>query len=160
MEVTAATGDDVAVVADMWVALAEEQRDHGSHLLAEPNRQAARDLIAQYVHAEGCAVARRGGHHVGFVMHHVETGMYESDSTRGVVDNIYVVPRARNDGVGSALLDHAEADLRDEGADVLAVESLWTNDAARRLYERRGYEPHRVVYEQSAKNDTHSKDGT
>ncbi|WP_232685843.1 GNAT family N-acetyltransferase [Halobacterium zhouii] len=159
MDVTAATGADVAVVADLWVDLASEQRDHGSHLHAEANRQAARDLIAQYVHAEGCAVAREGGHTVGFVMYHVETGMYETDSTRGVVDNLYVVPAVRNQGVGSALLDHAEADLREEGADVLAVEALWSNEAARRLYERRGYEGHRVTYEQSVENDTHSRDG-
>ena len=160
MDVTAATGKDVAVVADLWVDLASEQRDHGSHLLAEPNRQAARDLIAQYVHAEGCAVARSGGRHVGFVMYHVETGMYETDSNRGVVNNLYVVPEARNEGVGTALLDRAESDLVDDGADVLAVEALWANDAARRLYERRGYEAHRVTYEQSAENDTHSKDGS
>ena len=159
MDVTAATGEDVAVVADMWVRLAREQREHGSHLLAGPNRQAARDLIAQYVHSEGCAVARSDGRLVGFVMYHVETGMYETDAIRGVVDNLYVVPEARDGGVGSALLDRAESDLRDDGADVLAVEALWANEGARRLYERRGYEPHRVTYEQSAESDTHSKDG-
>lgn len=160
MDVTTATSEDVAVVADMWVSLATEQREHGSHLLPEPNRQSARDLVAQYVHTEGCAVARRGGRYVGFVMYHVETGMYETDSTRGVVDNLYVVPDARGEGVGSALLDRAESDLREDGADVLAVEALWANEGARRLYERRGYEPHRVTYEQSVESDTHSKDGS
>ncbi|MDH5019977.1 GNAT family N-acetyltransferase [Halobacterium rubrum] len=154
----------------MWVSLAAEQRAHGSHLLAAENRGQARDLVAQYVHADGVAVAVRGGLAVGFVMFHAETGLYETDATRGVVDNVYVRPDQRGDGLGSALLDFAEDALCEDGADVLAVEALAANDAARRLYERRGYQPHRVTYERpadpgtsgagdtSTESDTHSKD--
>ena len=147
MEVTAATGEDVAAVTELWVALAREQRAHGSHLRAAENREQARDLVAQYVHTGDCAVARSGGQPVGFVMFHVETGFFETDATRGVVDNLYVLPDRRGEGVGSALLDYAEDRLRDAGADALAVEALWDNEAARRLYERRGYAPHRVTME-------------
>ncbi len=171
-DVRAATGEDVDAVADMWVALADEQRAHGSHLLAAENRAQARDLVAQYVHADGVVVATDGGLTVGFVMFHTETGFYDTDATRGVVDNLYVRPGQRGDGAGSALLDEAEAALREQGADVLAVEALAANEAARRLYESRGYEPHRVTYErpadsgtagtpgQSTESDTHSKDDT
>ncbi|WP_232701798.1 GNAT family N-acetyltransferase [Halobacterium wangiae] len=158
MELTAATGEDVPAVADLWEALAAEQRDHGSHLLAAENHQQAQELIAQYVHTGGVAVARQHGRRVGFVMFHVETGLYETDTKRGVVDNLYVVPGARDDGVGSALLDHAEAELRERGAGVLAVEALWDNEGARRLYERRGYDRHRVTFERPAESDTHTKD--
>jgi ribosomal protein S18 acetylase RimI-like enzyme len=156
--VRSATGGDVDAVADMWVALADEQRAHGSHPLAAENRSQARDLIAQYVHADGIAVAVRGTIPVGFVMFHAETGFYETDATRGVVDNLYVRPDQRGDGLGSALLDYAEDALRQRGVDVLAVEALAANEAARRLYESRGYEPHRVTLERSAESDTHSKD--
>jgi len=153
-----ATGDDVDAVADMWVSLAAEQRDHGSHLRAAENRSEARDLVGQYVHADGVAVAAEGGLAVGFVMFHAETEFYETDATRGVIDNLYVRPDARGGGLGSALLDYAEGALRDRDADVLAVEALAANEAARRLYESRGYEPHRVTYERPAESDTHSKD--
>lgn len=158
MTVTAATSDDVAAVTDQWVGLAAEQREHGSHLLAAANREQARDLVAQYVHANNCAVAWRDDERVGFVMFHLETGFYETDADRGVVDNIYVRPGARDEGVGSALLDYAEDALRESGADVLAVEALWANEDARRLYERRGYDPHRVTLERPVESDTHSKD--
>ena len=158
VDVRLATGQDVDAVADMWVALADEQRAHGSHLLAAENRGQARALVAQYVHADGVAVATRGGVRVGFVMFHAETGLYEADATRGVVDNLYVRPDQRGGGVGSALLDHAEDALRERGADVLAVEALADNEAARRLYESRGYATHRVTLERSAESDTHSKD--
>jgi ribosomal protein S18 acetylase RimI-like enzyme len=157
-DVRPATGQDVDAIADMWVALADEQRDHGSHLLAAENRSQARDLVAQYVHADGVAVATRGSVPVGFVMFHAESGFYETDSTRGVVDNVYVRPEQRGEGIGSVLLDFAEDALRDRGADVLAVEALAANEAARRLYESRGYEAHRVTLERPAESDTHSKD--
>jgi len=157
-EVRGATGEDVDALTDMWVALADEQRVHGSHLLAAENRSQARDLVAQYVHADGVAVAALGGVPVGFVMFHAETGFYETDTTRGVVDNIYVRPDQRDEGLGSALLDYAEDALRERDVDVLAVEALATNEAARRLYESRGYETHRVTLERSAGSDTHSKD--
>ena len=156
--IRSATGEDVDTVADMWVALADEQRAHGSHLLAAENRGQARDLVAQYVHADGVAVAVQSDIPVGFVMFHAETGFYETDSTRGVVDNVYVRPDQRGEGLGSALLDHAERALRDRDVDVLAVEALAANEAARRLYESRGYEPHRVTLERSTESDTHSKD--
>lgn len=158
VSVRPATGEDVDSIADMWVALADEQRAHGSHLLAAENRSQARDLVAQYVHADGVAVATLGGIPVGFVMFHAETGFYETDATRGVVDNVYVRPDQRSEGFGSALLEYAEDALRERDADVLAVEALAANEAARRLYERRGYEAHRVTLERSAENDTHSKD--
>ncbi|GAA0285505.1 GNAT family N-acetyltransferase [Halobacterium noricense] len=150
MDVAAATRDDVAAVTELWVSLAREQRAHASHLLAEENREQARDLVAQYVHTGDCALARSAGQPVGFVMFHVETGFFETDATRGVVDNVYVLPDVRGEGVGSALLDYAEGQLRDAGADVLAVEALWDNEAARRLYDRRGYAPHRVTMEKPA----------
>ncbi|MFB6269948.1 MAG: N-acetyltransferase family protein [Halobacterium sp.] len=147
MNVRAADGDDVAAVTELWVALAREQRAHGSHLLAAANREQARDLVSQYVHSDGCAVADAGDNAVGFVMFHVERGFFESDATRGVVENVYVLPDARGEGVGSALLDYAERALADRGADVFAVEALWDNEAARRLYDRRGYDRHRVTME-------------
>lgn len=161
MDVRFATGDDVAAVTEQWVALAREQRAHDSHLLHDENREQARDLVGQYVHADGIAVATTAGDGessfsgdsspiVGFVMFHVETGFFETDVTRGVVDNVYVVPDARDQGVGTALLEFAEGELADRGADVLAVEALWDNEAARRLYERRGYDQHRVTYERAA----------
>ncbi|MCG1003349.1 MULTISPECIES: GNAT family N-acetyltransferase [Halobacterium] len=153
MEVAAATGDDVEAVTELWVALAREQRAHGSHLFAAENREQARDLVAQYVHTGDCGVVRHAGQPVGFVMFHVETGFFETDATRGVVDNVYVLPDARGDGLGSSLLDYAEHQLREAGADILAVEALWDNEAARRLYERRGYAPHRVTMEKQADGD-------
>lgn len=52
------TMDDVDAVADLWVALADGQRTHGTHLMAAGNRPDAADAAAHAVVTDGLVVAR------------------------------------------------------------------------------------------------------
>jgi ribosomal protein S18 acetylase RimI-like enzyme len=145
-----ATMADVDVLTDQWVDLVEGQRRHGAHLLGDENRPAARPIIEQYVHADGLALARTEGRDariVGFVMYHIEQGMYEQDVRRGIVENVYVRPPHRNEEIGSQLLDYAESVLATEGAEVVGLSVLAKNEGARDLYRDRGYRPHRITME-------------
>jgi len=162
-----ATGDDLDAITDRWVALVDDQRAYGAHLRPDENRSEARDVISQYVHTGNVAVARTTpddaepgstGLVVGFVMFHVESGLYDQDARRGIIDNVYVDPEYRDAAVGTELLDYAEAELADQGTDRIALSVMFDNEAARRLYERRGYEPHRLMLEKPTESDTHSKD--
>lgn len=145
-----ATMADVSVLTDQWVDLVDGQRRHGAHLLGGENRSAARSIIEQYVHADGLALARtddRETEIVGFVMYHVEQGMYEQNVRRGIVENVYVLPTHRNERIGSQLLDYAESMLAEEGAEIVALSVLAKNEGARDLYRERGYRPHRITME-------------
>jgi len=161
-----ATMDDVDAVADLWVELAAGQRAHGSQLRPESNRDAALDSAARSAVSGGLFVARldagatddgappaAGGGVVGFVTFGLETGRYEREVDRGAVYNLYVRPEYRDDGVGARLMDRAEAALADDGAEAVALEAMADNAAARRFYERRGYEPHRVELEKPVGDD-------
>ena len=152
-----ATSTDIDGVVDCWVELARDQRTYSSHLLAEENRGAVRDSVARHIIEDKLLVARDSGI-VGFVMFELQTGLYQQTTTRGLIQNVYVEPSHRNDGIGSALLDEAEATLAERGAETFALEVMATNEDARRLYENRGYEPHRVEMEKSNENDNHSKE--
>lgn len=55
-----------------------------------------------------------------------------------VLDEIYV--RTKGRGLGTALLHHLEAECRDRGVKRIFLETELPNEAARRLYEREGYE--------------------
>ncbi|WP_424003960.1 GNAT family N-acetyltransferase [Haloarcula salina] len=154
MDIDTASMDEVDDVVDLWVALATDQRTHGSHLLGDRNRTAVRGAIVQRIVAENVLVAREDGGLVGFVMVTVDGGRYEQDERRGLLENIYVEPAARNRGIGSALLKAAEETLRSAGVDVIALEAMAANDAARRFYRSHGYEPHRVEFEKRTENDT------
>lgn len=164
MTVTIEAGDaaDTDAIAELWVALATDQRAYGSHLLAEENREQIRDAIARHVVLDGLRVARPESEDsdlpiVGFVMFDVETGAYEQDVDRGIVRNLFVRPGHRDEGIGGALLSAAEEALADAGADVVALEAMFSNEDARRFYMNQGYYPHRVEFEKRVGNDTHSK---
>ena len=166
-QIEPATAADVDAVTDMWVALAAGQREHGSTLRAEANRETVREWVAQSVVTGDLLVARdpdpvagtdgRANSNetevVGFVGFSLERGNYERDAVRGTVSNLYVAPERRGEGIGAALLDAAERALSEAGADRVALEALADNDRARAFYADRGYGPHRVELTRSLRGE-------
>ena len=158
-----ATTDDLDSLVDLWVDLVESQRAFGAHIESETNRTAARDILAQYVAGDRVAVAKPvsdpdgadlGPPIVGFVMYYLEDGVYEMDTSRGIVENVYVVPEARDQGIGTQLMDVAESTLADRGASVIALSVMAANERGRSFYVDRGYEAHRVIFERTLDSGT------
>ncbi len=52
-----------------------------------------------------------------------------------------MAPDARGTGIGSALLDHVDEELRSAAIDDVLVGAFVSNTDAIRLYERRGFRP-------------------
>jgi len=154
IEVTSADPGAAGELVDLWVALARGQREYGSHLRAEENRTRVRELFARYAANNRLLVARVAPDRsdtetdtVGFAMFRTRADRYEVDCSRGLVENLYVVPDWRGSGVGSTLLSAAERRLRERGAETVSLEAMAANEDARRFYRRHGYEPHRVEFE-------------
>lgn len=157
-----ATTDDLDDLVTHWSALVASQREFGSHIRAEGNHTAARDVLGQHIAADRVAVARplpgfddrmRTDQTLGFVTFYIETGLYEQTETRGIVENIYVIPDARGRGVGSALLKDAEDRLIERGAEVGALSVLAANQNGQDFYRAHGYEPHRITVEREFDRD-------
>ena len=151
--------DDADVMTDLWVDLAADQQDHGSHLLADRNRDRIHETMLQHILTDTALVAREdapddGAPLVGFVTFGRESEAYNQDAARGIVHNLYVRPSDRRQGVGSALLAAAETRLEARGVNAVALESMADNGAARSFYRRRGYAPHRVELEKPLESDT------
>lgn len=158
-----ATTDDLDSLVDLWVDLVGSQRAFGAHIESEANRTTARDILAQYVAGDRVATAKpvpdTDGPDVsrpilGFVMYYLEDGVYEMDTSRGIVENVYVVPDARDQGIGTQLMDYAEATLADRGASVIALSVMAANERGRSFYDDRGYEAHRVIFERTLESGT------
>lgn len=158
MEIEFATVEQAESVADMWVALADEQTQYDSHVLGERNRSVVADELSRHAVTDRLVVARAAGEIVGFVMFALDRGSYEMDVTQGVVENLYVAPDHRGEGLGSELLRTAERRLDALGADTVVLEAMAANSDARRFYRRHGYDTHRVQLEKPLESDNHSKE--
>jgi ribosomal protein S18 acetylase RimI-like enzyme len=157
--IESADSDDAAALSDLWVELALDQRQHGSHLRAVENEPRIHEMMLQHVATDTAILARRDGDAVGFVTFGAESGRYEQDCTRGFVHNIYVREADRGDGIGSGLIEAAESALEAMGVEVVALEAMAENEAARAFYRRLGYAPHRVELEKAINGDAHDSNG-
>lgn len=146
VEIELADTPDADRIADLWVELAEGQRAHNSHILGTPNRTPIRESILRHIAGDRLLVARRDDI-LGFVMFAHEQGTFEQDVDRGTIENLYVEPDARNEGIGSALLSRAESCLGERGVDTISLNVMAENGKARRFYRRHGYGTHRVEFE-------------
>jgi len=144
-------------LADMWVDLAADQRRHGSHLAAEGNRATIRSAIGRHAVSGRIRIAREDDRLLGFVMYTVESGTLERVATRGLIENLYVIPDRRREGIATRLLERAERDLREIGVETISLDVLADNDAARAFYTEHGYESHRLTVEKAIESDTHSR---
>lgn len=147
MEIRDARTDEVERITELWLSLAEGQRAYGSHILCEDNRIPIRESILRATVDGRVLVAEDQERLIGLVEFAIEHGRYAQDAVRGSIQNLYVRPEYRNDGLGSSLLDRAEDRLEERGVDVLAIEAMAENTAALRFYRERGYTDHRVELE-------------
>jgi len=157
MEIELAAVEDAETVAELWVDLASEQRQHDSHVRPGANEGVIRDELTRHAVTDRLIVARDGAI-VGFVMFTVDRGSYEMDVTQGIVENLYVAPEHRDEGIGSGLLAAAERRLATLGVDTVVLEAMADNLDARRFYRRHGYGSYRVKLEKPLESDNHSKE--
>ncbi|WP_336133787.1 GNAT family N-acetyltransferase [Natronomonas amylolytica] len=152
-----ADSDDAETMADLWVALAADQRAYGSHLDPEANRDRMVEVMLQQVVADTAFVARDGDRIVGFVTFGRESETFEQDLVRGQIHNVFVREGRRGEGIGTDLLSAAEERLVAMGVDSIALQAMATNERARAFYHRHGYRPHRIELEKPAESDSLTK---
>jgi ribosomal protein S18 acetylase RimI-like enzyme len=70
----------------------------------------------------------------------------ERDRTYGYISDLYVLPKAQHQRVGSALMHAAEQHFRSLGLNLVKVELLPSNIAAAQFYEKAGYQPEQMIY--------------
>ncbi|UPM43719.1 GNAT family N-acetyltransferase [Halocatena salina] len=168
MEIDTPDRNEADVLTDLWIALARGQQDHGSHLAAESNRTPIRESITQHLVTGGLLVARADTavqrtesdlvtDIVGFVMFSAHSGRYEETTAAGLIENLYVVPDHRGDGIGSSLLVAAEQSLYEQDIETITLDVMANNTEAQQFYERHGYTTHRVTMAKH-ETDIHSKD--
>lgn len=130
---------DLEWLVDAWCDLATEQQAFESVIDPDGHRAHIRQQFAGMVVDDTIILAHDSDRRVGFVSFYLPQGPPVREDTLGVVDNIYVVPDRRNEGIGSELLARAESALSDRGVTTVELEVMSKNTSAVRLYRRSGY---------------------
>jgi ribosomal protein S18 acetylase RimI-like enzyme len=159
--------EDLDLLGPLWIGV------HAQHQASMPELApyvtaeeswAARRALYDEVFAKPDTVlllARAGDELVGYGLAHVlETkDTWIADTWRrgervGEIESLAVVPSRRGEGIGTALLDVLEAELRSIGVEDLILGVLAGNVAAQRLYARHGYRPTWLYLSRSAADET------
>jgi ribosomal protein S18 acetylase RimI-like enzyme len=97
---------------------------------------------------------------IGFVVCFVEEldegdlHIIEGERKYGYVSDLYVLARARERGVGAALMKAAENWFMSLKLEVVRVGLLCSNEKAAKFYGKAGYQPYEIVYEKHLKKSS------
>jgi ribosomal protein S18 acetylase RimI-like enzyme len=146
MKVRRATPTDAEAIANLYVQL---KQHHLQLAPATPRYEMPdEDWLRQTKAAlddpsKRFYVAARGGAVLGFVKLLFEQ---KSWGLSCEVETLVVDEEAREQGIGSRLMERAEEVARQQGAVAMRVNVLKSNADGRRFYERDGYRPIAVRY--------------
>ena len=156
-DIRLATTADVVALLDCWVELVESQRPYGTQLLADENREIAEQWTVELVVQQQIVVAEINNTIIGFVSFEPKKDRFKRAISAGIIHNLYVRERYRDQGIGSRLLVRAEEELSQLGVDQIRLEILQENEAAEAFYRNRSYQPHRIAFTKAAtETDTHN----
>lgn len=138
---------DVAALGDLGIALMRTHYAFDDRRFLEPN-QADAAGYAQFLRSQlddedsVIMVAEQRGQIVGYVYAAVEPLSWKDLRDEcGFIHDLLVTDAARGRGAGEGLLDAAIAWLGERGMPRVVLGTAAQNEAARRLFTRRGFRP-------------------
>jgi ribosomal protein S18 acetylase RimI-like enzyme len=163
IEIRKAGIDVVDRLEPLWLALHEHHQTVAPPAVYQPRDRswaARRDAYVAWMASPGSFIllAERERQLVGYALVHVRPGPDDTWVTGDRIaelETISVAPAMRGRGVGTLLLGRVDAELAAQGIDDLFIAALRGNDAAIRLYERRGLRPVMVHLARFGADRTH-----
>ena len=153
VDISVGSVSDIPRVRDAFLSLHEHHRRISTVMLTGPDERAWSERVSTYEQyfAAGRAllhVARIDGGCVGYaftVLHAGSDDTFPLGAGYAELYTLAVVPGSRGSGIGSVLLDAVDAALRDRAIPNLTVAVMCANEAAIRLYRRRGLIPGELI---------------
>ncbi len=141
-----ASFDDVETLNDLMFDLHDEHHVQSPELFKTAEEIEQEKSIARYLDDPECLVyvAVHAKEIVGFISGHFceLTSTVSQPVMMGSVDELYVLPEYRKQGVAKLLLDRIETTFIQYGAKQMFVEVWDFNQQALSLYAKQGFGPH------------------
>lgn len=131
-EIRQAKASDAAAVAHLLHAFNTEYEDF------TPGVEVLTERLGELLRNEAIAVLLAGEPAVGFALFRLRPSLW-SKAEDTYLEELYVVPAHRGQGIGAALLDTAIELAREMGADHFELTTGEDDLAARALYESRSF---------------------
>ena len=154
LEISRAGAEALDRLRPLWLALHHHHQAVlgpalGPYVDDEASWAARRALYAGFLAAGGFAVlAERDGALVGYALVAIKSSeetelddTWRAGARVAEIETMSVLPSARRQGIGGALLDRIDAELEAAGVRDVLVAAMAPNAGAIRLYERRGFRP-------------------
>lgn len=87
-------------------------------------------------------VAEKNGSVLGILLGFIS----QTEPVQGIVHILGVLPSARGQGVGRALLDTFEDVIREQGVESISLTTLVENENARSFYQKVGFNEPKLIY--------------
>ncbi len=145
-----ATQDDEAAFAELACGLTlwnqpHRPADDNFEQRLEQRRGRARQILQAGPADRFLLLAFSNGQPAGYVLAYIEKA---SGRIIGYIDELFVTDPVRGMGMGRKLMDAAASELRAVGVSVMRLNVFSWNETARAFYEKLGFEPYSVVYQQ------------
>jgi len=147
------TPDHLEALRELWLSLHRHHTAIGSHPLVDDEStswQLRRALYETWLQNEEAFILVAGdvAAPVGYAVVHLHDGpddTYPVGKRWAEIYSLSVTPQARGQGIGTQLLDAIDERLAALGIRDIAVSAMVENDAALRLYQRRGFVPREII---------------
>lgn len=164
VEIETGSVRDIPGLRAAFLSLHEHHRAVSPIALTEPDERAWTERVSTYEHyfAESRAllhVARFDRRCVGYAFTLLHPGSDDTFPLGAGYAELYtlaVIPEARGSGIGTALLDAVDAALADRAIPNLTVAVMAQNEAAIRLYRRRGLIPGELIMYRIGTGSSHA----
>ena len=134
--------DDAEAAARLWVQSAEEHTLYDDVYATSPDAEKImrRFLADLYSNSHSCLfVAEEGGKVVGFLAGELREGSPAFEpKTWAVVEDVYVLPDYRSQGIGSLLFEEFQNWANEKDTDGISLQVAIKNVRARKFYENLG----------------------
>jgi ribosomal protein S18 acetylase RimI-like enzyme len=131
-EIRRASADDASDVAQLLHDFNTEYEDH------TPGVPALTERLKELLATEAISVLLAGKPPAGFALFRIRPSLW-SKAGDVYLEELYVVPDRRGEGIGGALLDTAIEVAREMGADHFELTTGESDTEARGLYESRSF---------------------
>ena len=95
-----------------------------------------------------CLVAETNQEIIGYLVSFIDTYSYRSTNPICELENMYILPQYRRQGIGTKLVDELKKIAKKKGANRLRVETITQNQVAGSFYQAMGCQDFNLILEQ------------